>query len=150
MRQDVESAIHGLQHQQVKPLAGIVPYSEYWLVDAGEYVGTIQIRHKPSGRYPQIKSHVYYEIRPSRRGLGYGTHILKLGLARARALGIRVLLVTCSADNIGSQKVIERNGGELVGEISVPDSVVPVLRYKISLSDSGVSRGSGAGDRQDI
>jgi predicted acetyltransferase len=45
----------------------------------------------------------------------YGTTLLRLAVAQARELGIERVRVTCDDDNIGSVKVIERNGGVLAG-----------------------------------
>ncbi len=44
-----------------------------------------------------------------------------------RGLGLTKVLVTCSADNFGSRRVIEANGGVLESE------TYDVLRYWISL-----------------
>jgi predicted acetyltransferase len=49
------------------------------------------------------------------RRRGYGTALLRLALIEARARGIRRVRVTCDDDNLGSIKVIERNGGALDG-----------------------------------
>lgn len=106
-----------------------VPRSEYWLMDGDIYIGTIQIRHTPSGRYPNIKSHIYYEIRPSKRSLGYGTHILRLGLKKAKTIGLSELIIVCDEDNIGSKKIIEANGGVLLSKEKIPDG--SILKYKI-------------------
>jgi len=59
-----------------------------------------------------------YSVRPSLRGRGYGTEILRLGIKKAKELDIKKLLLTCKKNNIASQKVIERNNGILEKEIS--------------------------------
>ncbi|HZE87234.1 MAG TPA: hypothetical protein VE090_03425 [Methylomirabilota bacterium] len=46
-------------------------------------------------------------------GTTYGKEILKLALPQAKRLGITKVLITCDDTNIGSQKVIEANGGIL-------------------------------------
>ena len=45
-------------------------------------------------------------------------------------LGIARILVTCDADNIGSIKVIERNGGILENIVTVPGSPQPKRRFR--------------------
>jgi predicted acetyltransferase len=60
------------------------------------------------------------------------TRILGLALERARDLGIWKVLVTCDADNIGSRKIIEANGGRLENEVQVPNSTVRKLRFWIA------------------
>lgn len=103
---------------------GIVPYSEYWLIENGEYIGTIVIRHKPSGRLESIKSHIYFHIIPSKREKGYGLKILELGLVKARKLGLKDIIITCNYDNVASRKIIEQNGGIFIEDITVPDGPV--------------------------
>jgi predicted acetyltransferase len=100
---------------------GKVPYSEYWLIDKNEYVGTIIIRHEPSGRYENIKSHVYFHIIPSKRTRGYGSKALELGLKKAEEIGLKELIITCDESNIASQKIIEKNGGILTEQTTSPD-----------------------------
>ncbi|MHB0865320.1 MAG: GNAT family N-acetyltransferase [Minisyncoccota bacterium] len=112
---------------------GEVPRTEYWLQENGKYLGRIQIRKTPSGRFPDIASHVYYEIRPSEKGKGYGTAILALGLGKARDLNMSSLVVACDAANVASRKIIEHNGGVLTKTVPVSDSSTPTLLYTIEL-----------------
>ena len=53
-----------------------------------------------------------------------------LEIARDR-LGIDPVLITCDDDNIGSIKVIERNGGVLENIVTGPDVPRPKRRYWI-------------------
>jgi predicted acetyltransferase len=69
----------------------------HWLTEALEYEG----------------GHIGYDIRPSDRGRGLGTSLLRLTMARAAALGIAKVRVTCDAKNSASIRVIEKNGGQL-------------------------------------
>lgn len=113
--------------------SGEVARTEYWLQEDGRYLGRIQIRKTPSGRFPDIASHVYYELRPSEQGRGYGTAILALGLEKARDLNMTSLVLACDAANIASRKIIEHNGGVLTKTVPVPDSTTPTLLYTIEL-----------------
>jgi len=106
-----------------------VSRSEYWLVDGDTYIGMIQIRHRPSGRYQNLKSNIYYDVRPSKRRKGYGTKILELGLKRARKLGLKKIIATCDENNVASRKIIEKNGGVLKEKVKTPEGVV--LKYFI-------------------
>ncbi len=90
---------------------GWVSYSTYWLIDKNVFVGEVQIRHKLTKHLREIGGHIGYVIRPSKRKKGYGKKILALALKKAKLLGMRKVLVTCDATNIGSKKIIEANGG---------------------------------------
>jgi predicted acetyltransferase len=79
-------------------------------------MGIIDIRHSLSEKY-YYSGHIGYSIRPSLRGKGYGTEMLRLGLEKAKELKIKKVLLTCKKSNIASQKVIERNKGVLEKEI---------------------------------
>jgi len=105
--------------------------TEYWLMSRENYVGKIQIRHIPSGRYLNLKSHIYYEIRPSFRNKALGNRILGLGLIKARTIGIKTLIIICKENNLASKKIIENNGGVLVGKEKTPEGVF--LKYNIKI-----------------
>jgi predicted acetyltransferase len=90
-----------------------VPSSIYWLVDGKDYIGKVSVRHRLTPALLKIGGHIGYEIRPSKRKMGYGTLALKSALPKAKELGIDKALLTCNVDNIGSQKIIEKNGGVL-------------------------------------
>lgn len=113
--------------------SGEVVRTEYWLQEGEKYIGRIQIRKKPSGRFPDIASHVYYEVRPSEQGKGYGNLLLSFGILKARHLGMNELLIVCDESNTASRKIIERNGGILKKRVPVPDSPNPTLVYAIEL-----------------
>jgi predicted acetyltransferase len=96
---------------------GYVPATTFWLVEGGEYIGAVTVRHKLSENLLQMGGHIGYGIRPSKKRMGYGTKILQLGLLEAKKLGINKVLVTCDDDNIGSAKIIEKNGGVLENKV---------------------------------
>lgn len=96
---------------------GHVPSSTFWLVSGGgRIVGRSSLRHHLTTELAHEGGHIGYDIRPSERRKGYGTLILKLTLQRAREKGLRRVFITCDADNVGSAKVIGKNGGELRGQ----------------------------------
>ena len=102
---------------------GFIAHTEYWLVDNGEYIGGLDIRHTLTEHLRNIGGHIGYTIRPSKRKQGYGKLILKLGLEKAKEMRIEKVLLTCDVDNIGSRKIIEGNGG--VFENTVPNAGHP-------------------------
>lgn len=92
---------------------GYIPQSTFWLVDNGEFIGRVSIRHKLTDHLLKIGGHIGYDIRPSKRRMGYGSKILELGLMEAKKLGIEKALITCDVTNTGSRKIIEAKGGVL-------------------------------------
>lgn len=96
---------------------GQVPATTYWVVDKDGFVGRVSLRHYLNEQLLKIGGHIGYDIRPSKRGHGYGTKALKLVLPKARAMGLNKVLLTCDSTNIGSRKIIEANGGVLENEV---------------------------------
>lgn len=121
------------QTDQSKLAPGRVPSSNFWLIDDNEYIGRLSVRHALNDQLLKVGGHIGYEIRPSKRRLGYGNEILQLGLQKARELGLRRVLVTCDEDNTGSKKIIENNGGQFENAIEVDESSVKKLRYWIDI-----------------
>lgn len=112
---------------------GYVPDTRLWLVDRGEYIGSTSIRHDLNEYLLTTGGHIGYNIRPSRRMLGYGKEILRLALPEARGLGLRKVLLTCDETNTGSRKIIEVNGGVFEDKRPNPDGGPDKLRYWIVL-----------------
>ena len=96
---------------------GYVPATNLWLTDDHGYAGRIAIRHRLTEPLRRAGGHIGYDVRPSRRGRGYATHMLRDALTVARGLGIDTALLTCDVDNVASRTVIERNGGVLEDEL---------------------------------
>jgi predicted acetyltransferase len=93
----------------------------------------LSIRHELNEWLRTIGGHIGYDIRPSRRREGLGKRQLALGLAEARALGLERVLLTCDADNVGSRRIIEGNGGVLEDEMEDPATGKVKLRFWIDL-----------------
>lgn len=95
-------------------------------------VGRVAIRHTLTPALHLLGGHIGYAVVPEFRRQGCATAILRQALAYAREpLGLRRVLVTCDDDNIGSIRVIERNGGVLENLVTAPGSPVPKRRYWI-------------------
>jgi len=107
--------------------AGYVAESVYWLIDQEEFIGKVNVRHQLTEKLKQIGGHIGYDIRPSKRGLGYGNNILRLVLSEAKKIGMKRVLLTCNINNLLSKKVIENNGGVF------QDRLNDNLRYWIKL-----------------
>lgn len=112
---------------------GWVASSSYWLVEGDEYIGSTNVRHELTEWLERYGGHIGYAIRPTKRQQGYGKLICKLALEEARNLGLKRVLITCDADNLGSRKIIESNGGVFENEVVQPDRDVPKRRYWFDL-----------------
>lgn len=112
---------------------GGVSYSTFWLAAGRRLLGRSTVRHQLTPALEYEGGHVGYDIRPSQRRKGYGTLILKLTLVEAQRLGLRRVLLTCDADNPGSAKIIEKNGGVLRDTAISRRSGKRISRYWIEL-----------------
>jgi predicted acetyltransferase len=113
---------------------GGVPCSTYWLVRNGrEVLGSSRLRHWLTPDMEETTGHIDYGLRPSARGKGHGTTLLRLTLEKAREMGLREALVMCRKANVASARVIERNSGVLLGECTRATDGETILRYGISL-----------------
>lgn len=130
-----DAFVQSLQDEKdsAKIAADRVPSTDYWLYENQTLLGHLSFRHKLNKLLLEIGGHIGYQICPSQRRRGYGKLILRLGLEKARAFGLRRVLVTCDETNIGSQKIIEANGGQLENAIFFEDQPVRKLRYWIDL-----------------
>jgi predicted acetyltransferase len=113
---------------------GFVPCTNLWWTDGDEYIGRLAIRHRLTPWLREQGGHIGYDVRPAARRRGHATAMLAAALPIARALGIDRVLVTCDADNVGSQRTIEKNGG------AFEDQRANKLRYWIP-TDSGRESG---------
>ena len=92
---------------------GKVPETILWWVDGEEYLGRLSIRHELTDVLREFGGHIGYVVRPSARRQGHASAMMAASLPIARGLGIDPALLTCDADNAGSRRVIESNGGVL-------------------------------------
>ncbi len=117
------------QSKGLNLLKGYVPHTIFWLVEDEKFLGTLSIRHKLTPHLKKIGGHIGYEIAKKFQGRGYGKLILKLGLKKARNLGIKKALLTCDVTNVRSKKVIEGNGGKAITPVNQGKGTPKKLRY---------------------
>lgn len=92
------------------------PTISYIMYDDNKPIGLICLRTEIDDNWMKWSGNFYYRIRLSERKKGYGTKILSLALEEFRRLGFKEVYGQSSAGNIGSAKVIEKNGGILIDE----------------------------------
>ena len=95
---------------------GYVAQTILWWAEGDEYLGRVSIRHRLTLRLLYEGGHIGYEVRPSARRCGHGTAMLAAALPLTAALGVERALIDCDPDNVGSRRVIEKNGGVFDGE----------------------------------
>ncbi|MDD3341013.1 MAG: GNAT family N-acetyltransferase [Bacilli bacterium] len=77
-------------------------------------IGYVGIRTAINEDWLKWSGNVYYSVRPSERNKGYATEMLSLGLLELKKLGFKEAYVQSAKENVGSSKVIEKNGGILL------------------------------------
>lgn len=84
----------------------------FWLVDDEKdyFIGEISIRHRLNEALERYGGHIGYVVRFSEWNKGFGTLMLELALTEAKKIGLSKVLITCDDDNIGSARVMEKNG----------------------------------------
>ncbi|MFQ7234951.1 MAG: GNAT family N-acetyltransferase, partial [Enterococcus hulanensis] len=97
-------------------------------------IGTIDIRHELNEFLLEFGGHIGFGVRPSERGKGYASEMLRLGLDYCKILGLEKVMVACYKENIASARTIRKNGGVLEREFSHDDGK-EVQVYWINLSD---------------
>ncbi len=118
IERDIDCEIHSLAHFAIRK-------------SDNKLIGTINIRYPYEG-YVRRYGHIGYGVRPSERGKGYATAMLRLALARCKVLGLDKVLLTCDRNNIASARTILRCGG--VFECEAPEQDGERLhRYWIAL-----------------
>ena len=109
----------------------------YWAVDGGKFIGELQIRTEFTEKVLNDIGSIGYAVRPSEWGKGYGTELIRLGLAKAKELGMERLLFTVNEENPRSAHVIEKCGGVLTDTIDAyndAEGLHRLRRYWIELS----------------
>ncbi|EHK8978147.1 GNAT family N-acetyltransferase [Vibrio vulnificus] len=107
---------------------GYLPSTTYYCVSNSEILGAIRVRTGTNVNVENVIGHVGYETKPSARGKGVASFLL--AWVRDNVVTDSVI-VTCSIDNLASQKVIENCGGEYLGNYT-DDNEGTVRRYRLA------------------
>ena len=93
------------------------PVIIYIMYYDGVPVGYIGLRTEIDDNWMKWSGNVFYVIRESFRGKGYGNKILELGLNEFKKMNYKEIYCQSSAGNVYSAKKNEKNGGILINEI---------------------------------
>ena len=110
---------------------GLVPMSRLLFFDGDLLVGQSNLRRRLSPYLHLDGGHIGYLVRPSLRGRGYATEILRQTLEEAHQIGIAKALLTVATTNLPSLRVVEKNGGLFERETVSPGSGETMRRYWI-------------------
>ena len=130
----IQKAKDNRDRTKLKP--NYVPSYDYFAVDDDKFIGVIHIRIELTPALLQYGGNIGYGINPKYWKQGYGTELLRLGLIKAKELiNSDRVLITCDEDNIGSYRIIEKNGGVLENIIqnTDEDEVFMTRRYWINI-----------------
>lgn len=92
----------------------MVPQSSYWMIEDDTPIGYGRIRHYLNDNLLENSGHIGYAVRKSQRCKGFGGQLLALLLEECRHLGLSEVQIGANADNIPSNKIIQRSGGTLI------------------------------------
>lgn len=121
------------KHEENLP-ASYSPHTLYLaLNDSEEIVGSIGLRWKQVPVLMTFGGLIGYSVRPSQRGKGYASEMLKLALKKFKGTSIDNILITCKDFNLASKKVIEKNGGVFENTYINNDEGYTYLRYWIKI-----------------
>lgn len=105
--------LNRLIQYEIAPEPSLVPETMYWGLVGGIVVGRLGLRHSLNEKLKVFGGHIGYEVHPNHRQKGYASEMLRRALKTPEALQIKNILLTCSPQNIGSNKTILSNGGVL-------------------------------------
>jgi predicted acetyltransferase len=96
---------------------GFVPQTTFWLIsDKNRIIGISRLRQILTPRLLNDGGNIGYFVARSERNKGIGTELLRLTIMEAKRMNIQDVLLTPNSDNLGSIRVIEKNGGILEDE----------------------------------
>ena len=111
-----------------------VPSSTFFAIrkSDGRLVGIIDFRRELNDILKSFAGQIGYGVRPSERGKGYGSEMLRLALQEGSRLGIsRPVMISCYGDNEQSRRIILKHGGKLEREFVYQENGKKVQTYWI-------------------
>ncbi|MFA0055632.1 GNAT family N-acetyltransferase [Vibrio echinoideorum] len=107
---------------------GWTPASTYFCIDSGQILGVVRVRHGTSEYIHNVIGHIGYETLPQARGRGIASHMLSWV---QRYVLVESAIITCDCNNVASQKVIEKCGGQFLNTFYSSQDDQEVLRYQL-------------------
>lgn len=92
---------------------GDIPTTVFYAFVDNNIIGKVHIRHRLHSQIERLSGHIGYSIHPDYQRKGHGTEMLRLALNICRQFGLERVLLICDQNNVGSIKVIKKNGGIL-------------------------------------
>ena len=133
--EEIENDFDAFLETFEKSKKGLIPFKvpgiKYWLVEGDKYIGNISYRPVLNEQLKFKGGNIGYSVRPSERGKGYASFMLKEVLDKARNEGVSSVMLSCDDDNLPSKRVIEKAGGIYSG--SGVDEGKEFSRYIIKL-----------------
>ena len=100
-----------IKEKKIKNIKSNSTCNRYICFNENYPIGEIGIRTTLDEFWINRVSQIFYKIRPSERNKGHGTNMLGLALKECKNLKFTKVRINCDDNNIGSKKVIIRNGG---------------------------------------
>lgn len=121
-----------LARMENDPPAPLVPAATLFLEDNGALLGAVDVRFALNEHLLAFGGHIGYGVRPSARGHGYASLMVRLCFPLLREKGIDRALITCDNNNPASARTIERLGGEMEN-MALEDGRMWVRRYWVDI-----------------
>jgi predicted acetyltransferase len=113
---DFAAELRGRADERRPRPAGWTHVTTFWWVAGAEFLGSLRIRHELIEPVLAGAGLIGYDVAPRARRQGHGTAMLRAALPFVRELGFPSALITCDPGNVGSRRVIEKNGGVFEAE----------------------------------
>ncbi len=129
------------------------PTYHFWMIDpaTGQTAGRINLRHSHAELVERYAGHIGYAVDEAFRGRKLALRAVEMLKPLAFRLGLNPLWITCDPANSASRRTCELAGGELVEQVSIPETnrmyaagAREKCRYRIALGEQYRSLGPAA------